>query len=76
MKGMGAHQGGRPRLHRGGFGEENVQPDVSEFEEGNEDFIIQSAAEMYNMLFNITTSDASAVLRRSAGLLVSERHHR
>ena len=38
-----------------------------EFDESDEEFIIQTAAEMYNLLLNITTGEANAVVRRSLG---------
>jgi hypothetical protein len=38
-----------------------------EFDENDEGFIIQTAAEMYNLLLNITTGEANAVVRRSLG---------
>ena len=38
-----------------------------EFDESDSDFILQSAAEMYNFLLNITTGEANAVVWRSLG---------
>ena len=38
-----------------------------EFDESDSDFILQTAAEMYNLLLNITTGEANAVVRRSLG---------
>ena len=38
-----------------------------EFGECDSDFILQTAAEMYNLLLNITTGEANAVVRRSLG---------
>ena len=38
-----------------------------EFDESDSDFILQTAAEMYNLLLNITTGEANAVVRRRLG---------
>ena len=39
-----------------------------EFDESDGPFILQTSAEMYNLLLNITTGEANAVVRRSLGL--------
>ncbi len=38
-----------------------------EFDETDEGFIVQTSAEMYNLLLNITTGEANSVVRRSLG---------
>jgi hypothetical protein len=40
---------------------------IPEFKEEDSEFILKSSAEMYNVLLNITTGEANAVVRRSLG---------
>ena len=38
------------------------------YDQTDEEFIAQSSAEMYNVLLNLTTGEANAVVRRSLGM--------
>ena len=40
---------------------------IPDFDKEHEPFIVQSGAEMYNLLLSMTTGDANAVVRRSLG---------
>jgi hypothetical protein len=40
---------------------------IPQFDKEDETFIQQSGAEMYNLLLNLTTGEANAVVRRSLG---------
>ena len=41
---------------------------IPNFDKEDEPFIAQTAAEMYNVLLNVTTGEANAVVRRSLGM--------